>query len=219
MHIFGYPVGFYEPFSEERVAEIRREVNEYFKSDEKSILKSVKWNATCLTSSPDGHGRGDEISLKQPYHAKTPFMEAIHAHMRKYLAENGLEALNPAMFRCGDPDCEDCVRDAWFNLYRKGHYQDPHWHHGEKTGCVLGFVYFVQYDPEKDGRFIFINPAPDLRIEGLQKCPAFQKEFSPDVKEGTLMIFPAFMVHRVTKQVSNHERITFAGNFFCKTDS
>lgn len=221
LHVFGYPIGIFEPFSKERVSKIREEINKYFKSDEKAILKSVKWNANCLTSSPDGHGRGNEIDLHQPYHADTPLLQAVVKCLGEYLAQNNLDVdkLKPSMFRCGKDDCTECVRDVWFNVYRRGHSQSPHWHHGEGTGCAFGFVYFAQYDPKKDGKFTFINPAPDLQIDALQECVAFQKEFAPVVKEGDLMIFPAFMMHRVTKQMSNHERITMAGNFFCKTKS
>jgi len=84
----------------------------------------------------------------------------------------------------------------------------------DNTGCVFGFVYFVQYDPNRDGRFTFLNPAPEV---GMDECPAFKREFAPEVREGSLMIFPAFMVHRVSEQNDDErERITLAGNYFAR---
>lgn len=213
MDVYGYPIGIFEPFTQEQVSKIREEIQAYFHSDENPILESVKWNANCLTSSPDGHGRED-MPRHQAYHGYTPLIETVCKCFREYLSNLGLEELQPSMYRCGKQECDECVRDVWFNVYRKGHSQEPHWHHGDDTGCAFGFVYFAQYDPEKDGKFIFLNPAPDLKIPGLEKCPAFEREFAPDVKEGTLMFFPAFMVHRVSEQLRDEERITFTGNFF-----
>jgi hypothetical protein len=37
------------------------------------------------------------------------------------------------------------------------------------------------------------------------------------VREGSLMIFPAFMLHRVSEQENDErERITFAGNYYAR---
>lgn len=211
--VYGYPVGIFEPFSENQVSQIRHKVNDFFRREEnKSVLKNVNWNANCLTTAPDGHGK--EMMGERPYDDE--ITSAVHRCMSEYQRELGLN-LDVSLYRCKHDNCKECTPDIWLNVYRKGHFQEAHWHHGDNTGCVLGFVYFVQYDPNRDGRFTFLNPAPDLKVVGLDECPAFKREFAPDVREGSLMIFPAFMVHRVSEQNNDErERITLAGNYFAR---
>jgi hypothetical protein len=212
--VYGYPVGIFEPFSRDQVSQIRHKINDFFKREEnKSVLKNVHWNANCLTTAPDGHGKG---MIGEKAH-DDEILSAVNRCMSEYQSKLGL-SLDVSMYRCKRDDCkEGCPPDIWLNVYRKGDSQEAHWHHGEDTGCVFGFVYFVQYDPERDGRFMFLNPAPDLKVVGLEECPAFQREFAPSVREGSLMIFPAFMLHRVSEQENDErERITFAGNYYAR---
>jgi hypothetical protein len=222
-NVFGYPVGIFEPFTPEEVSKIRNEMGEYLQQEVgQSVLKSTDWNANCLTSSPDGHGF--EHKNRHPFIKNdSVIIQTIQDTLTEYLCKLGLKdsIQQPVMFRCGNVDCTGCERDCWVNVYREGHNQEMHWHHGEGDGkdvaeCVFGFVYFLKYDPEKDAKFIYVNPAPNIPVPGFDKCPAFQRETILDVKEGTLMFFPSFMLHRVSTQGSG-ERITIAGNFFCKS--
>lgn len=215
-HVFGFPVGIFKPFTSEQVLKIREELSEYCTQESgKSILTTEHWNANCLTSAPDGWGKDDVVGKKHPYQEDTLLVRTVEKTFREYLDANGLGELNPVMYKCGKSGCQECPRDCWINVYRDGHFQETHWHHGEKTGCVFGFVYFAKYDRDTDGRFTFVSPAPDLQVPGMCACPAFQREYQPEVTEGAIMFFPAFMLHRVTTQLQG-ERITLAGNFFCQ---
>lgn len=216
--VFGYPVGIFEPFTREQVSNIRNEMDEYLSEEVgKTILETKSWNANCLTSAPDGHGQEGKDEMHSYEKNDSVVIRAVEDTLHKYLEEIGLNdsIQHPVMFKCAEANCKGCSRDCWVNVYREGHNQDMHWHHGERTGCVFGFVYFLKYDSQKDAKFIFVNPAPDIHVPGFDTCPAFQREFIPEVREGVLMFFPSFMLHRVSTQEIG-ERITIAGNFFCK---
>lgn len=222
--IYGFPVGIFEPFTSEEVSNIRTHMDALVLQEVgKSVLETKDWNAKCLTSAPNGHGE-DAIDVEKDEIMKTYLTDdsvvvrAVEDTLRTYLSDIGVhDAIGrPTMYKCGDAACAHCFRDIWVNVYREGHSQDMHWHHDENKGCVFGFVYFVKYDPDVDAKFIFVNPAPEIPVPGMEACPAFRREFTPNVREGTLMFFPSFMLHRVSTQVSG-ERITVAGNFYCKT--
>ena len=219
--VFGYPVGIIEPFTPSDVLDIQRDVDAFIRDKKRgegvTILETTHWNANCLTSAPDGYGKKDDedVGEEHPYtRDDSIIVRAVKQCLTQYLETIGLGHLRPAMYKCGKEDCDECFKDCWINVYREGHFQETHWHHENNDGCVFGFVYFIKYDHARDGKFTFVNPAPDLNVEGLDACPAFRREFVPDVTQGTLMFFPSFMLHRVTTQPSDSERITMAGNFF-----
>lgn len=214
-HVYGYPIATFEPFTRHEIDDIRHKI----KSDELApLLQSVGWNANCLTTSTHGQGDDREDDVRQCFAEKgTLIMQTVHACLKEFLDAIGIRDMQPSMHKCGKLACGDdkCSPDCWINVYREGHFQETHWHHGEDVRCVFGFVYFVQYDKERDGKFTFVNPAPDLKVPGLDACEAFRREFVPDVNEGTILIFPSFMLHNVSVQTSG-ERITIAGNFFVR---
>lgn len=210
--VYGYPTAICEPFSPTESQTVKEDI-EHLVYVGKSVLKSESWNANCLTSSPNASG--DRNTTNQNIlDDKTFLIQTIETCFREYMKQIGLfDHIDPFMYKCGKPSCKDCARDCWINVYREGHAQETHWHHGQDTGCVFGFVYFCKYDHVRDGKFTFVNPAPDLKVPGMEACPAFRREFAPDVREGSLLFFPAFLLHYVTTQISG-ERITIAGNFY-----
>ena len=111
------------------------------------------------------------------------------------------------------------VFSSWYNAYTGDQFQEKHDHIGAK----LSGVYFVQYDPEVHAQFSFINPLdqlltatyPELMMsEG--KCPLFDAEHVPEVEQGSLIIFPSFLVHKVSRSNENYTnpRITFSFNIY-----
>lgn len=111
------------------------------------------------------------------------------------------------------------IESMWMNLYNKGSWQELH-HHSTPFNN-LSFVYFVNFDPQRDGQFFFLNErsnhysaaglhtvfklAENLQIAELTPFP---------VEEGDIIIFPSHMRHGVTMQRQDTSRCTLAGNLF-----
>jgi len=76
----------------------------------------------------------------------------------------------------------------WINKYPPGGFQEPHTH----GKGIMSFVYFVKV-PENSGQLVFDKPVINQT-------------------EGSVVFFNGIDTHYVTKNLSNEERITVAGN-------
>ena len=76
---------------------------------------------------------------------------------------------------------------------------------------MFSFIYFTQYDP----KFVFLNPslAHDIYGDWISTVTAFEPEFSPDILQGDILIFPSFLLHRV-----DNSTMTFSGILYRTTD-
>jgi hypothetical protein len=216
-YIYGYPV---YKFSIEDPSKSISEVQKCIDGT-KEVNPSDEWNAECLTTS--SHGRGCNTN-DEKYEFKYIFQE-LYKHSKIFLNELNMD-INLTVNVCGNSSCNDTCNDTWINIYKKGHYQGPHWHvigdedeEPEYQGHpqnLFSFTYFMKYDEEKDAKFKFIDPSPGPVIfeEWKNKVPCFKGSFIPDVKQGDVIIFPCFMVHEVSKQDYDGPRITFSGNLY-----
>ena len=103
------------------------------------------------------------------------------------------------------------------NLYNVGDYQDYHDHTNNK--CNFSFCYFMNYNPEKDAKFVFFNEKFKMfRTQGLTDQLLFDlgihDNIFPNVEEGHVIIFPSHYTHRTTIQQYDTNRCTVSGNFF-----
>ena len=107
---------------------------------------------------------------------------------------------------------------SWYNAYTGSQFQERHDH----IGAQLSGVYFVQYDPKVHSQFSFVNPFNSLLEASYPKMmdsprtdnSLFMREFSPQVEQGSLIIFPSFMEHKVNRSFEEYTtpRITFSFN-------
>lgn len=100
---------------------------------------------------------------------------------------------------------------AWGNINRHNQYLGAHSH----TNCVGSVVYCVDIgdtDPKNElsGRFVIIDP----RVE--ECCPVepgrVTMELTPDMKPGTMLVFPSDIVHFVHPYTGHKPRMTIAWN-------
>lgn len=100
---------------------------------------------------------------------------------------------------------------AWGNINRHNQYLGAHSH----TNCVGSVVYCVDLgdtDPENElsGRFVIIDP----RVE--ECCPIEEgrvtMELTPEMKPGTMLLFPSNIVHFVHPYTGHKPRMTIAWN-------
>jgi len=109
------------------------------------------------------------------------------------------------------------LETLWMNLYNKGSWQEIH-HHSTPFNNI-SFVYFVNYDPTKDGQFFFMNERSNhYSASGLHNVFKLAEnhqiaELPPlPVQDGDVILFPSQLRHGVTMQRHDTNRCTLAGN-------
>lgn len=95
------------------------------------------------------------------------------------------------------------LKDIWVNVYNNKDYQETHAH----PGCHFSFTIYKKID---SSHTVFFHPAKNI-IQAYyhQKFPEIDAEFSPQCKQGDMIIFPSYLEHMVTRS-SNCE--TISGN-------
>jgi hypothetical protein len=175
------------------------------------LAKSDNWNAKCLVSSRHGSA---ELGETQPNFIHDEIFDELCLHGKRYLQEMNIDIkMSPS--ECKNPKCKNC-RDIWINKYEKGHSQDLHWHVNEEKDILFSFACFLKFDPDKDASFVFVNPIPHdgVKCEKLRENPYFSVAMKPNIEEGSIMIFPPWMLHYVETHHSDEPRISMAGNFY-----
>ena len=164
------------------------------------------WDSECLTTSTtDSQGAFKSIDVKNEV------TRCVH----EMIKELGLD-LKLSLCGCNTHNCTNCD-DIWMNVYNKGHSQETHVHYSENPNQkqpLFSFSYFAKYNPEKDAKFIFVNPSPPTTCKELYKLPSYTPDVCADVVEGDILIFPSFLLHRVEEQLEDRQRITISGNFY-----
>ena len=99
--------------------------------------------------------------------------------------------------------------DSWFNIYKKGDYQEYHYH----SNSILSVVYFLKVG-KNPANIYFKNPYIDL-------LPIKYDNYTIDTYErihyepqpGMILIFKSHLEHSVKKQIDDEDRISIAYNF------
>ena len=98
---------------------------------------------------------------------------------------------------------------SWFNIYKKGDYQEVHVH----PNSILSVVYFLK-SSEKSSSLIMHPPFQDQRdirkVDG-SVSPGMTIEYNP--VPGRLIVFRSYMPHCVGKHQDDEDRITLAYNY------
>jgi hypothetical protein len=108
---------------------------------------------------------------------------------------------------------QDAMIDlSWANIYRKGDYLSPHSHDISQAAVV----YMLDPGEPRTGQHPFSGSLvfTDPRLEAC--CPkqadCVNKEVGVEMKPGTMMMFPAPLVHFVHPYMGERPRITIAFN-------
>lgn len=97
------------------------------------------------------------------------------------------------------------IDSSWLTLNLKNHYSHSH-HHGDAD---ISGVYYVKTNGN-DGDLVFENPNRLISTSYLLNTWQESMHYKPEI--GKLILFPGWMVHRVEKNSSNDERISFSFN-------
>ncbi len=142
------------------------------------------------------------------YTSETPRKDNVEFYDTKYFSSCIKEAIEILMSSYNQKYKYDIiVKDIWEHEYKDNDFQEDHIHPN------MHFSYIIYY--KGGSKTVFKNPmAYTLEI----MYPNFydylgQYEYMPDLKEGTMIVFPSFVPHYVKKQ-SNAK--TVAGNIQIK---
>tara|TARA_B100001057_G_scaffold66410_1_gene60142 strand:- start:1515 stop:1994 length:480 start_codon:yes stop_codon:yes gene_type:complete len=101
----------------------------------------------------------------------------------------------------------------WFNVYRKGDFQEFHHH----SNTVLSAVYFL-YGDEKKGAKLYLKKAINDMINPMQVQPTFLNvdriHYTP--KPGKVVMFRGHVEHAVEQHEDDEPRISLAYNFYAR---
>ena len=101
----------------------------------------------------------------------------------------------------------------WFNIYRKGDFQEFHHH----SNTVLSAVYFL-YGNENKGAKLFLKKSLNDMINPMQVQPTFlnvdRLHYTP--KPGKLVMFRGHVEHAVEQHEDDEPRISLAYNFYAR---
>lgn len=95
------------------------------------------------------------------------------------------------------------IHDLWAQRYAKSNYMGAHNHGGTGYSCVL----YVDFDKNEHKATRFIAPFNNFHTGSLL-------EYTPDVNEGELVLFPSVLMHDAAPNQSDKHRTIFSFN--CK---
>ena len=104
---------------------------------------------------------------------------------------------------------------SWFNINEPGSNHHRHYH----PNSIISGVIFIT-NPANSGQLIFNSPHQrDIILEvkrGAISTSFSDGIFSPRQEVGCIALFPSWLEHAVTKNLSDESRLTIAFNVFVK---
>ena len=99
------------------------------------------------------------------------------------------------------------IQDCWINWYKKDEYANPHDH-----GSVLSSVLFVDVK-DTDANFVFNSDKRAVFQKKDDTSTNFNNLKILTPKDGTVIFFDGSVMHSVSANQSNKERVTAAFNY------
>ena len=115
-----------------------------------------------------------------------PFLDWQDSQVVEYVKKTGIDFTG---FKC----------KSWFNIYKKGDYQELHAHAPDD----ISTIHMVK--GSKESAYTYFK---DFQLDSLPGSQS-REYFS----EGQLLIFPSFLLHGVSQHQLEEERITIASNY------
>lgn len=153
--------------------------------------------------------KGMAKSNRRGWHSATDLFERAEpaqAQLAKVLVQMLAQATRQVA-----PDADmtgiEMVPEGWINVNQPGAFNAPHDHLGAFwSGC-----YYVSV-PEGGGGIEFLSPHKPLQGLGAFRAPLTADKMHVRPKAGTVLIFPATLVHWVHPNDSKQDRVTIAFN-------
>ena len=108
------------------------------------------------------------------------------------------------------------IDDIWYNSYTNGEYQEAHNHCGDALAPThFACVHFLSFNPKIHAPLTFLDPMETLRHLSINmKSENYDDRHYPRVREGSLVMFPAYLKHEIKSYPPHPEepRITVSFN-------
>ena len=167
-------------------------------TDDKFFTVNENWSSKTQTT------------LNNSYNNELPWSDLvseIHKHLNEYI-------------KIFQPKVNYTIETTgWMNRYFKGDYQEQHNHVNENN--IFSCAYMLDV-PENSGNFVFVNTALDFySYTGFDNMFNVSpvRSFIPPLNEGDLIIFPSYVEHFVSKNLSDKTRATVSMNFTIKENN
>lgn len=163
--------------------------------DEGNLLREMDPEGASI-SNRGGWQSKEDINTYPQFAPLVRFVEDTMAEVKEFLG-----VTDDAMFRVGS---------AWVNFNARGDYNTRHIH----SNSFFSAVYYVKV-PENSGEFHLFDPNPVRTCFHVPyKESTAQNTFIHGVKpvEGRLLVFPSYVFHEVTANMSDEERCSIALN-------
>lgn len=109
-----------------------------------------------------------------------------------------------------DSSKEIRLKDLWVNISKPTHYQEEH-NHGD---CLFSGTVYINVN-EKSGNFIFLTPlSSESILMNYPKILPMGYQILP--KNGMIVLFPSWLIHKVAPNVSTQDRISISFNVIYK---
>tara|TARA_R100000152_G_C6757379_1_gene181192 strand:+ start:244 stop:885 length:642 start_codon:yes stop_codon:yes gene_type:complete len=130
----------------------------------------------------------------------------VHDYYMKYL------------FKIFDKPVELNIKEMWFNYYSNGEYQEPH-HHIDggllNNQSHFSCIHYLKFNENIHEPAIFTDPVSLTRAHSVEMdSNNYVERYIPNVREGTLLMFPSYLEHYVRKNAPTPDdpRVTIAFN-------
>jgi uncharacterized protein (TIGR02466 family) len=103
------------------------------------------------------------------------------------------------------------ITESWFNVFAYGQQERMHHHMG--TGIILSGVYYVAA-PETGGSFFFHDPVRERTMHHAYYGQGATDAHEIEVRNrpGQLLMFPAWLLHGVSANHTQQQRVSIAFN-------
>jgi|LWDU01.1.fsa_nt_gi hypothetical protein len=105
------------------------------------------------------------------------------------------------------------VASSWYNVYEEGDHQAMHDH--ISTANSVFSSSFILSSPKDSGQLAFRNPnlSKHFKYYGLDDNDRFSNIVTPEMIDGTFIIFPSALEHYVMHNRSKQRRISMVSNY------
>jgi uncharacterized protein (TIGR02466 family) len=179
---------------------------------DKHSLYEDKLFKKCLSIKDKTKSGGDNWLSNQTYNTLGTFnflQDKTFSPIKKFI-------LTSIKRYCSDLDIDESKlnmnpKDAWFNYYEQGNYQEFHIHQS-----ALSLVYLLKGNNE-GSKLVFKTPLnPMFHVPYKSFKEDTFRTLSFDMVPGTLVIFDSSLEHCVTQHNSFEPRITLSLNLYLK---
>jgi len=157
----------------------------------------------------------DEVDLKKitiiDKGQKPTFRSRVHTslHCDKEITEDTMVYLSSIIARhidsLGITYHRAEIGEIWRNTYTQSDFQEPHIHPFSQWS-------FIIYESVEKSKTVFLNPyRASVQTQMPMYKEFFVEEWCPELKAGSIIIFPSFIEHYV---LSGNTGSTIAGNVF-----